>query len=40
MVRWGGKLFQDTQINNMSTFDEGNYKILSAKFRQLQQRGR
>lgn len=32
MVRWGGKLFQDTQINNMSTFDEGNYKILSAKF--------
>lgn len=32
MLRWGGKLFQDTQINNMSTFDEGNYKILNAKF--------
>lgn len=32
MLRWGGKLFQDTEINNMSAFDAGNYKILSAKY--------
>jgi hypothetical protein len=32
MLRWGGKLFQDTEINNMSAFDTGNYKILSAKY--------
>lgn len=32
MLRWGGKLFQDTEINNMSAFDSGNYKILSAKY--------
>lgn len=32
MLRWGGKLFQDTEINNMSNFDAGNYKILSAKY--------
>lgn len=32
MLRWGGKLFQDTEINNMSSFDAGNYKILSAKY--------
>jgi len=32
MIRWGGKLFQDTQINDMSNFESGQYKILSARF--------
>jgi len=32
LLRWGGKLFQTSQINNMSSFDSGNYKVLSAKF--------
>ena len=32
MLRWGGKLYQDTQINNMSSFEAGQYRILSAKW--------
>jgi len=32
MLRWGGKLYQDTQINNMSNFEAGQYRILSAKW--------
>jgi hypothetical protein len=32
MLRWGGKLYQDTEINNMSSFEAGQYRILSAKW--------
>ena len=32
MYRWGNQLLQDTQVNGMSTFDSGNYGLLSAKF--------
>ena len=32
MLRWSGKLFQNTNINNTNVFDEGNYKILETKF--------
>lgn len=32
LYRWGGQMLQDTQVNNMSSFDSGNYGILSAKF--------
>ena len=31
-IRWGGKLYQDTLINDMSNFESGQYKILSAKW--------
>jgi hypothetical protein len=32
MLRWSGKLFQNTNINNTNVFDEGNYRILETKF--------
>lgn len=32
MYRWGNQLLQNTQVNGMSTFDSGNYGVLSAKF--------
>lgn len=32
MYRWGNQLLQDTQVNGMSTFDSGNYGVLSARY--------
>jgi hypothetical protein len=32
MLRWSGKLFENTNINNTNIFDEGNYRILETKF--------
>ena len=32
LYRWGNQLLQDTQVNGMSSFDSGNYGILSARF--------
>jgi hypothetical protein len=32
MYRWGNQLLQDTQVNGMSSFDSGNYGLLSARF--------
>jgi hypothetical protein len=32
MYRWGGQLLQGTQVNNMSSFDSGDYGIVGAKF--------
>ncbi len=33
MLRWGGQIINNTQVNNLSTWDEGNYNNeLNAKF--------
>lgn len=32
MLRWTGKLFENTNINNTNVFDEGNYKILEQRY--------
>jgi hypothetical protein len=32
LYRWGNQLLQDTQVNGMSSFDSGNYGVLSARF--------
>jgi hypothetical protein len=32
MLRWTGRLLQNTLVNNTNVFDEGNYEILSTRF--------
>lgn len=32
MMRYSGKLFQNTLVNNTNVFDEGNYNIFQAKY--------
>jgi len=32
MLRWTGKIFENTNVNNLNVFDEGNYSILEQKY--------